>query len=129
MEVDTSAVELAASLNIRKEKRKFNSKLYGRTIQKGFAKLYKDESLSDLTLLVGDEKIPVHKMVSTSTVMPFILKTCFIRFSAHGRKPSVLCLKPVLHGQKVHKRNLRYGRIVPNVLSIYSRYAFTHFFQ
>ena len=61
---DSSMVKLSNGLHIKKEKRKFNAKLYGRTIQKGFSKLHKDESLADLTLIVGDEKIPVHRMVS-----------------------------------------------------------------
>jgi len=60
---DSSMVKLSNGLHIKKEKRKFNAKLYGRTIQKGFSKLHKDETLSDLTLIVGDEKIPVHRMV------------------------------------------------------------------
>ena len=68
MEVDTTAKDTSMTdlptLTLQKEKRKFNAKLYGRTIQKGFSKLHKDETLSDLTLIVGDEKIPVHRMVS-----------------------------------------------------------------
>jgi len=61
--------ELSAGLHLKREKRKFNAKLYGRTIQKGFSKLHKDESLSDLTLVVGDEKIPVHRMVSNKITL------------------------------------------------------------
>ena len=67
MEVDSvedNSAELSAALNIKKEKRKFNAKLFGRTIQKGFAKMYKDADLSDLTLIVGDDRIPVHRMVA-----------------------------------------------------------------
>ena len=68
MEVDTTtatdtSVTGLPTFTLQKEKRKFNAKLYGRTIQKGFSKLHKDETLSDLTLIVGDEKIPVHRMV------------------------------------------------------------------
>jgi len=59
----SSKADLSTGLNFKKEKRKFNAKLFGRTIQKGFIKLHKDESLSDLTLIVGEEKIPVHRMV------------------------------------------------------------------
>jgi len=68
--------ELSTGLNFRKEKRKFNAKLYGRTIQKGFSKLHKDESLSDLTLIVGDEKIPVHRMVCQPSPFTAFLIFC-----------------------------------------------------
>jgi len=44
-------------------KRPFNSRLFGSTVQKGFAQLWNDTLLSDLTLVLGDEKIPVHRLV------------------------------------------------------------------
>lgn len=37
----------------------------GETIRAGFSKLYLDPTWSDLTLVVGDKKLPVHKMVCT----------------------------------------------------------------
>ena len=104
---DTSAAELSAALNIKKEKRKFNSKLYGRTIQKGFAKLYKDDALSDLTLIVGDEKIPVHRMVKSKIHLYRFVNFLNFRCCAHGRRHLEQCLKRVRLGRKPHKRNWR----------------------
>lgn len=50
-------------ISIPKGNREFDSGIFGATIQKGFAKLFKDDKLSDITLIVGDEKIPAHKLV------------------------------------------------------------------
>jgi len=44
-------------------KRPFNAVLYGDMVQKGFAHLYGDTKISDVTLILGDEKIPVHRLV------------------------------------------------------------------
>jgi len=41
----------------------FDAALYGQTVQKGFAKMYNDPLLSDITLVLGSEKIPAHRMV------------------------------------------------------------------
>jgi hypothetical protein len=41
----------------------FDAALFGNTIQKGFAKLYNDPLLSDITLVVGKDKLFAHRMV------------------------------------------------------------------
>jgi hypothetical protein len=44
-------------------KRPFNSALFGVIVKKGFSKLYNNRELSDVTLVLGDEKVPAHKTV------------------------------------------------------------------
>jgi hypothetical protein len=46
-----------------KVKRPFNSALFGVIVKKGFSKLYNNSELSDVTLVLGDEKVPAHKTV------------------------------------------------------------------
>jgi hypothetical protein len=50
-------------LKINAKGRPFDAALYGETVQKGFAKMYSDPLLSDVTLVLGQEKISAHKMV------------------------------------------------------------------
>jgi hypothetical protein len=37
--------------------------LFGVIVKKGFSKLYNNSELSDVTLVLGDEKVPAHKTV------------------------------------------------------------------
>jgi len=46
-----------------KVKRPFNSALFGVIVKKGFSKLYNNSEVSDVTLVLGDEKIPAHKTI------------------------------------------------------------------
>lgn len=43
--------------------REFDAALFGETVQTGFSKMYNDPLLSDITLLLGSERIPAHRMV------------------------------------------------------------------
>lgn len=76
MQFDPKKVDLRVSKGKEKEdeglklylpatKRPFNAILYGDMVQKGFAHLYGDTKISDVTLVLGDdaEKIPVHRIV------------------------------------------------------------------
>lgn len=50
-------------MQINAKDRAFDAALFGQTVQKGFSKMYNDPLLSDITLLVGEERIPAHRMV------------------------------------------------------------------
>lgn len=50
-------------LKIDASNKPFDAALYGQTVQKGFAKMHNDPLLSDITLVVGSDKIPAHRMV------------------------------------------------------------------
>jgi len=50
-------------LKINAKDRAFDAALFGQTVQKGFSKMYNDPLLSDITLLLGTDRIPAHRMV------------------------------------------------------------------
>ncbi len=45
------------------KKTSFDASVFGNALQKGFSKLYNDPLFSDLTLLLGEERIRAHKVV------------------------------------------------------------------
>jgi len=56
-------MEEEITLDINTKDRPFDAALYGETIRKGFAALYQDDLVSDITLILGGEKVPAHRMV------------------------------------------------------------------
>jgi len=50
-------------IKLPKRKRDFDANTYGEMVRNGFSRLYQDDGLSDITLVVGKERIPSHKLV------------------------------------------------------------------
>ncbi len=48
--------------------RSLNSSVFENVLQKGFSKLYDESLFSDLTLLLGEERIRTHRVVISSSV-------------------------------------------------------------
>jgi hypothetical protein len=53
----------ASFIKVDASGRKFDAELYGQTVRAGFSKLFNDPLLSDITLVVGSQKLRAHRMV------------------------------------------------------------------
>jgi hypothetical protein len=62
-EEEVGASEAGQLLKIDAKGRPFDAALFGETVVRGFEKMYNNPALSDITLVVGDEKLPAHRMV------------------------------------------------------------------
>lgn len=63
MEEEQEAQEAGQLLKIDAKGRPFDAALFGETVVKGFEKMYNNPLLSDISLVVGLEKLPAHRMV------------------------------------------------------------------
>jgi hypothetical protein len=62
-EEEVGASDAGQLLKIDAKGRPFDAALFGETVVRGFEKMYNNPALSDITLVVGNEKLPAHRMV------------------------------------------------------------------